>query len=289
VVALAIVTAVIALLVGARVATPVRPGLRELRNFYGTLRVGDLPAPDGSGDVRYLTHGGTRHGQQFQDAARRARPTTYYGHPSGIGILLDELAHGPPLRVGVVGLGAGILAAYGRAGDSIRFYEINPQVIDVAQREFTFLGDSAAHTELVCGDARLSLEREESQRFDVLVLDAFSSDAIPVHLLTLQAFELYDRHLVPGGVLALHLTTRYLDLGPLVASMARATDKQAWEITSAADDEQGLLDARWMLLTTNADLLARPSIRSAGQAPRAGASPPKPWRDDYSNLLQVLK
>ena len=140
--------------------------------------------------MRYLTHGGTRHGQQYQDSGLRAEPTTYYGRASGIGILLDDLPAQAPQRVGVVGLGAGVLATYGRAGDTYRFYEINPLVIEVARRDFTFLDDSRATVELVAGDARLSLEGEDDQRFDVLAVDAFSSNAIPVHLLTVEAFQL---------------------------------------------------------------------------------------------------
>jgi len=274
---------------GMRLMTPTRPGLRELRNFYGILCIQDLASPDGSGGMRYMTHGGTRHGQQYQDPIRRALPTTYYGRASGAGILLDELSTRAPLRVGFVGLGAGVLATYGRAGDTYRFYEINPQVIDVAQREFTFLDDSPAEIEIVAGDARLSLEREASQHFAVLVLDAFSSDAIPVHLLTREAFELYERHLVPDGVLAFHVTTRHLDLAPLIAALARERQQQAWEILSPADDSQAVLDARWILVTSNRDLLARPRIQAAGRAVEVGANPPRIWTDDYSNLLQFLK
>jgi SAM-dependent methyltransferase len=287
--ALFAVVGVMGLLLGARILDRTRPGLRQLRDFFGILRIEDLPAPDGAGMMRYLTHGGTRHGQQFLAAERRALPTTYYGRSSGIGILLDELPAQPPQRVGIVGLGAGILAAYGRAGDTYRFYEISPLVIEVAAREFTFLRDSAAQLEIVPGDARLSLEREADQRFDVLVLDAFSSDAIPVHLLTVEAFELYRRHLAPAGVLALHVTTRHLDLGPLIHGLARRSGQQAWEIQSTADERAGLLAARWILVTSDPERLARPRIRAAGRSLDAGTGPPRPWTDDYSNLLGVLR
>jgi hypothetical protein len=286
---LVVVVGMIALAFGARLLARARPELRELRNFYGIMRIADLPAPDGKGTLRYLTHGGTRHGQQFQDPDRRRQPTTYYGHSCGIGILLDELPKDSPRRVGIVGLGAGILAAYGRPGDTYRFYEINPLVIEVARRDFSFLRDSSATVELVPGDARLSLEREEDQRFDVLVLDAFSSDAIPTHLLTLEAFDLYRRHLAADGVLALHVTTRHLDLGPLVAGLAQKGGKSAFEIRTPADEPQGILDARWILVTSNRVRLALPRIQAAGQALEVGAKPPRLWTDDYSNLLQVLK
>lgn len=287
--ALLFVVAVIGATFGMRLMTRTRPGLRETRSFYGILRIQDLPAPDSTGSMRYMTHGGTRHGQQYQDAGRRAAPTTYYGRTSGAGILLDELSTRASLRIGVVGLGAGVLATYGRSADVYRFYEINPHVIDAAQRDFTFLEASQATIEIVAGDARLSLEREDDQRFDVLVLDAFSSDAIPVHLLTTEAFELYERHLGDGGVLALHVTTRHLDLGPLIAGLAHERQRRAWEIRSPADDGQALLDARWILVTSNSDLLARPRIHTSGSPLEVGAEALRVWTDDYTNLLQVLK
>jgi len=284
------VVGLIVVVFGMRVSQRARPGLHELRNFYGILRVADLPSPDGTGSIRFLTHGGTRHGQQYMDSERRRTPTTYFAHSCGIGILLDELAQEPPRRMGIIGLGAGILAAYGRSGDMIRFYELNPQVIEVARREFTFLADSKATIEIVPGDARLSLERESAEApYDVFVVDAFSSDAIPVHLLTVEAFRLYWRRLKPGGVLALHVSTRHLDLGPLVAGLAGASGKTAWEIHTPEDVEHGIMDARWILVSSDAAILTRPRIRAAGQDPSGGAASPRLWTDDYSNLLRVLK
>lgn len=286
---LAGVVGVIVVVFGMRLAQRGRPGLREFRNFYGILRVADLPDPDGAGTIRFLTHGGTRHGQQFMDPGRRRIPTTYFARSSGIGILLDELAEAPPRRMGIIGLGAGILAAYGRPNDRIRFYEINPQVIEVARRDFTFLSDSRAAIEVVRGDARLSLERETSEPpYDVFVVDAFSSDAIPVHLLTEEAFRLYARRLTPGGVLALHVSTRHLDLGPLVAALAASIGKSAWEIHTPEDVEHGIMDARWILVSSDRSILERPKIHAAGKPPAAGAAPPRLWTDDYSNLLRVL-
>jgi SAM-dependent methyltransferase len=284
------IVGLIGLAFGLRLLQRARPGLQELRNFYGILRVADLPSPDGKGTIRFLTHGGTRHGQQFMDPERRKIPTTYFAHSCGIGLLLDELAAEPPRRMGIIGLGAGILAAYGRPGDRIRFYELNPQVIEVARRDFTFLQDSSATIEIVPGDARLSLERETGDPpYDVFIVDAFSSDAIPVHLLTKQAFQLYARRLKPAGVLALHVSTRHLDLGPLVAALAESIGKAAWEIHTPEDAAKGILDARWIFVTSDRELLQRPRLRSAGHDPADGAPPPRLWTDDYSNLLQVLK
>jgi len=284
------VVGLIVVVFGMRVSQRVRPGLHELRNFYGILRVADLPSADGNGWIRFLTHGGTRHGQQFMDAERRRLPTTYFAHSCGIGILLDELSQEPPRRMGIIGLGAGILAAYGRSGDVIRFYELNPQVIEVARRDFTFLSDSKATIEVVPGDARLSLERETADPpYDVFVVDAFSSDAIPVHLLTKEAFQLYERRLKPGGVLALHVSTRHLDLGPLIAGLAGELGKAAWEIHTPEDAEHGIMDARWILVGGPGGLLARPRIHSVGRDPSGGSAAPRLWTDDYSNLLRVLR
>jgi SAM-dependent methyltransferase len=286
---LVVVVALVGLALGVRLLARAQPGLTELRSFHGTMRIEELPAPDGAGRVRYLTHGGTRHGQQFLLAEKRREPTTYFGRASGIGILLGELSSGPPLRVGIIGLGAGVLAAYGRAGDTYRFYELDPLVIEVARRDFTFLGDSPATIELVPGDARLSLELEQDERFDVLVLDAFSSDAIPVHLLTREAFALYERHLAPDGVLALHVTTRHLDLGPLLEAQACGAGRLAWEILSAKDDARGLLDARWVLLGVDDSWATHAGIRAAGHRLGERVQPIRPWTDDYSNLLAVLE
>ena len=287
--ALLVAALLIGLALASRVLTRTRPGITELRSFHGALRIQDVSLPSGAGSVRYLTHGRTFHGLQFLAPERRSEPTTYFGRTSGIGILLAELAAEGPVRVGIIGLGAGVLAAYGRAGDTYRFYELDPLVIEVARREFTFLSASPAVIEVVPGDARLSLEHERDQRFDLLVLDAFSSDAIPVHLLTREAFALYDRHLEPDGVLALHVTTRHLDLGPLIEAQARAEGKSAWEILSAADEGQGLLDARWVLVGTDDSRLARPRIRAAGRRLAERVEPIRPWTDDYSNLLAVLR
>ena len=169
------------------------------RNFYGALRINDTGKTADQDATRQLTHGTINHGEQFLDPKRRREPTTYYGPASGIGMVLRDLSGGGPIKVGVIGLGTGTIAAYGRAGDTYRYYEINPLVIQIARRYFTYLSDTKAKVEIALGDARLSLEREQPQNFDVLAVDAFSSDSIPVHLLTREAFALYLRHLKPDG------------------------------------------------------------------------------------------
>ena len=155
--------------------------------------------------TRTLVHGTITHGLQYMAKERRRLHTTYYGSASGVGIAIENTRHSAQ-RVGMIGLGTGTIASYGRAGDYYRIYEINPLVLEVARREFTYLLDCPAKVDVVLGDARLSLEREPSQQFDVLAVDAFSGDAIPVHLLTLETFRLYFRHLRPDGILAVHVS-----------------------------------------------------------------------------------
>jgi SAM-dependent methyltransferase len=256
------------------------------RNFYGTLRVKDIGAEGEHDAVRRLVHGVIMHGEQYRAAGRRNEPTTYYGATSGIGRTLKAL-EGSALRVGVVGLGTGTLALFGRPGDIYRFYEINPQVVTVAEREFTFLADSAAKIEHVLGDARLSMEREAPQDYDVLVVDAFSSDSIPVHLITREALEVYLRHLKPGGVIAFHVTNRFLDLPPVVSRIAA---ERGLHVALIADDaeESNLARTDWVLVTRDRALLERPEIAkfTSGIEDIKGLGV---WTDDFNNLLRILK
>lgn len=247
----------------------------HLRNFYGASRVTD----DGSGDLafRSLYNGRTLHGVEFLAAKKSLLPTAYYGPESGAGQVLT-VAGTTARHVGVVGLGVGTLAAYGRVGDSFRFYEINPAVIRIASRYFHFLDRSPAKTEVILGDGRLALEKEPSGSFDVLVLDAFSDDSIPVHLMTKEAFGVYFRLLRGnGGVLAIHLTNRYVNLDPVVDALAASFHKRVTHIRSQADPAQHILDADWALISGHDD------------SPPADAQTQRLWTDDYSNLFQILK
>jgi hypothetical protein len=195
---------------------------RMARNFYGTLNSMDsLDREQPAKSMRRLFHGSVKHGEQYLDAAHRREPTAYYGRSSGIGRALAT-APEAPRRVGLIGLGAGTLASYGRAGDVYRVYEINPDVFDFADDEFTFLKDSQARIERVLGDARLALEREPPQRFDVLAVDAFSGDSVPIHLITAEAMQVYLRHTLPDGVIAFHVTNRFLAMAPVVEKIALA-------------------------------------------------------------------
>jgi spermidine synthase len=192
-----------------------------------------------------------------------------------------------PLKVGVIGLGTGTLATYGSTGDVYRFYDINPAVVDIARRDFTFLAKSDATIEIALGDARLSLEREAPQGFDVLAIDAFSSDAIPVHLITIEALSVYRRHMKPGGIIAFHVTNRYLDLAPVVQKLADTAGLHAVEV---ADDGDEMLAGRseWILLSDRAEALTKEPIDEAAEAVKSRPDW-RLWTDDFNNVVQVLK
>lgn len=257
------------------------------RNFYGDLMV-SVNDRDTAYEYRSLIHGIVIHGVQYTAPELRREPVSYFAPHSGIGMAFAHLrrtaAH--PLKVGVVGLGAGALAAYGEAGDTFRFYEINPLVAELAQREFTFLADCPAAVDIVIGDGRLSLEKEPGQNFDLLVFDAFSGDAIPAHLLTTQAMELYLRHLKPDGILALNISNTYIDLLPVAVQLGRAFGKQVTYIPSAGSEDYQIYYAAWTLLS--AEPLESPDIVEAAQ-PLPVQSDIRVWTDDYSNLFEVLR
>ncbi|MBI1789488.1 MAG: fused MFS/spermidine synthase [Acidobacteria bacterium] len=258
-----------------------------VRNFYGGLLVSD--SGEGEDATRSLTHGTINHGEQYLAPSRRRRPTTYYGPRSGAGVAIAELASRGPEHVGVIGLGTGTLATYGRAGDRYRFYEINPLVIHLANSEFTFLRDCRAKLDVVLGDARLSLEREPVQGFDVLAVDAFSSDSIPVHLLTEEAFRLYFRHLKPGGVLAVHVSNKFLDLKPIVEQAAVALGKPARMVdTDDDEDDSAVFGSTWILLAGDDAFFARPPVKEAIH-PLPHRPDLRIWTDDFSNLYRILK
>src|ERR1017187_565910 len=252
------------------------------RNFYGALQIRD--SGDGDSAVRALYSGRTIHGLEFLSPALRRTPTTYYGVQSGAGLALAS-SRAANRRVAIVGLGAGTLATYGRSGDFFRFFEINPAVVRAAAESFDFLRDSAAAHDVVLGDGRLMLDREPPHSFDILVLDAFSDDAVPVHLLTRQAFEMYFDRLRPGGLLLIHLTNRYLDLSAEVAALAAGLGKPVLRIHSMPDAAQATEPADWAIVAGNGDDLA---------ALRPYAQPPSerkvlPWTDEYSSLFQLWK
>jgi hypothetical protein len=269
-----------------------RQAILQVRNFYGTLRVKQLATTQGATE-RMLLNGTIQHGTQLFAPGLTRTPTTYYADDSGIGLALrfccTASASEParPRSIGVIGLGTGTLATYGNVGDYIRFYEINPLVHPIAQNLFTYLRDSPATLTFADGDARTSLARESPQHFDVLAVDAFSGDAIPLHLLTTEAIALYQRHLAPGGILAFHVSNQYLDLAPEIAQLAIAAKMQSRLIESAGDDSTGAYRSTWVLLSNSSTFFERPEIASAAVA-IPNTQHLRVWTDDYSSLLPIL-
>jgi hypothetical protein len=270
--------------------------LATVRNFYGVLHV--LYTVEDGEDQRELVHGRISHGCQLLAEEDRHVPTSYYNVKSGVGVAIKRLpfcrSKEGPMRVGAIGLGAGTIAAYCRRGDHYRFYEINPIVPKIASEYFTFLRDAPGEVEFVLGDARLSMEREADQQYDVIVLDAFSGDAIPSHLITTQAFEVYRRHLSPEGVIAAHVSNKHLDLRPLLAAIAQRFGWQTTAIEYDPDEDdhprppKAASASDWVLLTTNRKFLADPFVKLAPGGPLEDYHNPPLWTDDYSNLLELL-
>jgi hypothetical protein len=240
------------------------------RNFYGILEVNE--GGQGENAYRDLYNGTILHGSQFLSSARSREATTYYSPESAVGIELGRMAHAGR-RVGVIGLGAGTLAAYAEKGDYFRFYEINPLVVAVANNQFRFLRDCRGKVDVVTGDARLALEREKPQNFDLLAVDAFSGDAVPVHLLTKEAFELYFHHVRETGAVAVHVSSKYLNLAPIVVKIGESLGKDARVVESKSDLSNQVMSALWVIL-------------KGSKPPVAGV---RVWTDQYSNLLAALK
>ncbi len=269
--------------------------LETHRNFYGVFRVRLLGVGEPQELAVELTHGITTHGFQFLDPEKKGIPTTYFDANSGAGLALTYYRPAAQRKIGVIGLGVATLAAYGRPEDTFRFYEINPEIISLAEGQgghFSFLRDTQAGYEIIPGDARISLERELSQgqpqTFDILVLDAFSGDSIPVHLLTAEAFDLYLQHLRPGGVLAVHISNRYLDLTPVVQLQARRLGLTSALIHHPSDGPHSYT-SRWVLLSAEEDFLAIPQIAAVWAPAPLSLPPVRMWTDDYSNLFQVIR
>jgi hypothetical protein len=260
------------------------------RNFYGLLRVADEGNPAVDDDAsRRLMHGLINHGQQMLRDEYRREPVTYFCPMSGIGRAMTALEGRGPRRIGILGLGCGTLAAYGRRGDTLRIYEINSLVLDIARHDFTYLSDSQAKVEVAMGDGRLVLEAEKPQGFDILVMDAFSGDAVPVHLLTEEAFELYRRHMKTNGILAVNISNRYLDLRPVMERAAARLNKVAlaYEYNPGSGDAF-CFDSTWVLMMDRSTLEAHPELKEGGQELKSG-KPFRMWTDDFSNMYSILK
>ena len=261
------------------------------RNFYGTLRV-QASGTEGQANASWrLMHGVIIHGEQYRAEERKREATTYYAPTSGIGrtiTLLREATPGQPQRVGLIGLGVGTLATYGRAGDHYRVYELNPAVLDLARRRFSYLSDSAAEIVTPLGDARLVLEGEAPQRLDILAVDAFSSDSIPVHLITREAMATYRRHVHDGGAIVFHISNRYLELTGVVRQLADSIGWTAMRVVDEPPKDSDGYHSDWIVVTRNPGLIL--ALREQAKAEEASPDPRlKPWTDDYNNLFQVLK
>jgi spermidine synthase len=259
------------------------------RNFYGVLRVQDRP-PGVFHEMRVLRHGRIFHGAEFLDMRRRAEPTAYFVEGSGVErALATRRARTPdaPLRIGVIGLGVGTLAAWTEPGDAMRFYEINPAVEALARRYFTFLDDAAGGVDVVLGDGRLAMERDMAAGrapYDVIVVDAFAGDAVPVHLLTLESLTLYRKALAGGGLVVFQITNRHVDLERVVRGLADATGMAAVRIDHGSTAPGSDVASSWMVLAESGTAL--PEERRSPGSPPAG--PPVLWTDDFSDVLSIL-
>jgi spermidine synthase len=261
-----------------------------VRNFYGVLHVqDDLASSADEYSQRTLYHGTINHGSQILDEKLRYTATSYYGPSSGVGRAIRALQKRGPMRVCVVGLGAGVLSNFGRAGDFYRIFEINPLVEKISQTEFTFYPHSPADKRILMGDARLTMERMESLHLDLLAVDAFSSDAIPIHLLTREALGVYFRHLKPDGILALHISNRYLDLEPVCARGAEYFGKLAMTVNDDGEEAPYLSSSSWVLLAASNDIFGDDAFKDADIAPAKVDKNFRAWTDDYSNVFQILK
>ena len=308
-------------------AEGVRP-IDVRRNFYGVLTVKEYAAATDNDDVaRLLYNGHILHGLQFTQSLERRLPTAYYGWNSGVGRVMQfyQAKKSAELRVGTIGLGTGTIVAYARPNDRFLFYEINPEVVTVSRQYFSFLSDAekrmaknGRRPEVVMGDARLSLERDLASpggptQFDVIVLDAFTGDAIPTHFLTREAADIYRRHLALEGTIAIHITNRYLNLTPVARGLADYLKQGFVEVQTPRDPERGEEAADWAILTSSSELRATLEQAAAnGISRRAGSSgsksttaadylgpqvplkersnrPPLLWTDDFSDLFSVLR
>ncbi len=259
----------------------------RVRGFYGMLTVREWykDTPEKHGFALY--HGRILHGYQFVNPDRRRQPTTYYDEGSGPHIIMTWLrAHHSPLRIGVIGLGTGTLAAYANSGDYICFYEINPDVIALQEKYFSYLKDCPAEKHIELGDARVQMERQPPQELDVLFIDAFSGDAIPAHLLTQEALAVYRRHMKPDGMVVFHISNRYLDLLPVVVGLAQNAGMSAVRFLDSEYGDVFSSSSDWVALTTNKAFLSDAAIlkrQTVIQVNRVIV-----WTDHYSNLFEVL-
>jgi hypothetical protein len=293
-IAAAVMTVAIVAAVTASVRMQGRNAVAASRNFFGTLRV--YESKGGVLPVRTLMHGRTVHGTQILNPVLKHWATTYYALPTAIGLAFEHhprrfspQASERGLRVGVVGLGVGTIAALGKPGDTIRFYEINPDVTDTARNWFSYLKDSYAATEVVMGDARVRLEEEaargELQAFDVLAVDAFNSDSIPTHLLTLECADLYRRHLKPDGLLLFHTSNKALDLAPVTRAIAAHLGWRSQQFSTELTP--GGARVKWVVVSNNGTFMDNPIV-GMGKDPGVQSTRMEKWTDDFTSPWRIL-
>jgi hypothetical protein len=272
---------------GRMMRDTVKDSLFAGRNFYGGLKVEQYGKYYDWNSYRSLAHGSINHGEQYTHPARHKTPVTYYCPDTGVGRFMAARVVGTPQRVALIGLGTGTLAAYARPGDFYRFYEINPMVPTIANTYFTYLKDADAQVDILMGDARLSLERQEPQNYDLIAVDAFSSDSIPVHLLTLEALQLYFKHLKPEGVLAVHISNRYINLEPVLERGAVALGKSARVFETEDNEDQTCYGTTWVLLASDASIFQQQELKNGVKPTPAPWL--KTWTDDFSNVYKLLR
>ncbi|MES2692167.1 MAG: fused MFS/spermidine synthase [Verrucomicrobiota bacterium] len=280
---------------GMQIRDASRGALLSARNFYGVLSIFEYEKERPESHYYLLLHGRITHGLQFASESRAREITSYFGPRSGLGLTLRNFPRQQNQRVGLLGLGVGTVTAYGKSGDYYRVYEINPQVKDIAEKPFSYIANCDAKVELVMGDGRLSMENEPPQAFDILIMDAFSSDAVPVHLLTKEAFEIYQRHLKPDGAILVNISNRYLDLRPVVENAARAFGYQSHHINNEEGDEQEesgswwLYGSAWMVLSKNEQFMKNYEMMRASSPPVAAQKNIPLWTDDYASMFPILQ
>ena len=260
------------------------------RNFYGVLRVRDDPPGDSVNGIRVLIHGTINHGTQLLGPGGGRIPTSYFGETSGISRAIRSKGEKGPIRIGILGLGAGVTATLARAGDTLHYYEINPLIFQIAQTKFDFWKDCPADKHLYFGDGRLTLEgMKDSENLDFLAMDAFTSDAVPMHLLTLEAYATYSRHMKPDGILAVNISNRYLDLEPIMAQAAKQMGWTGVIVYDEGNSESYYVSNTWVLLSKSPAVFNHPNFQDGSTAALQVRQEKRVWTDDYSNILQILR
>ena len=286
---------VLAIVLVVQVRDAARGTLLSGRNFYGVLSVIAYRENDPEWRYNVLQHGRITHGLQFVAPDKAPMITSYFGPNTGLGLALRQFPRQEGQRIGLLGLGVGSIAAYGKPGDTLRIYEINPQVKEIAESTFTYLKVCQAKVELVMGDGRLSMENEPPQNYDFLIMDAFSSDAVPVHLLTKEAFAIYQRHLKPDGAILVNISNRYLDLRPVVENAAKAFGYRTHHINheeGTDENEDGgwwLYGSTWMIVSKNDTFMDRAALKQAASPAETKPNTIPLWTDDYASMFKILQ